>query len=87
MQTSVLYNADTRTDHDTLGGIRIFGKAQGHKSRKRDPYQPEKPPERINNTITPSHVQITLNTDGSAIHNGWDNATAAIGIRYADGIE
>ena len=85
MQKSVLYNPDTRTDHDTLGGIRIFGKVQGQKSRKRDLYQPEKAPARINNTITPSHVQITLNTDESAIHNGWENATAGIGIWYADG--
>ncbi|SRR5258706_3855169 len=41
MMTSVLYNPDTRTTHNTLGGIRIFGKAQGHKSTKRDPYLPE----------------------------------------------
>ena len=43
MLMSVLYNPDTRTTHDALGGIRIFGKVQGHKSRKRDTYLPEKP--------------------------------------------
>jgi len=78
MQTSVLYNPDTRTTHDILGGIRIFGKIQGHKSKKRDPYQLEKPPARIDNTTAPSHIQVTINTDGSAIHNGWENAKAGI---------
>src|SRR5258706_7472039 len=54
MKTSVLYNPDTRTTHDLLGGIRIFGKEQGHKSKKRDPFQPVKPPARINNLTVPS---------------------------------
>jgi len=85
MKMSVLYNPDTRTKHDTLGGIRIFGKEQGHKSGKRDPYLPEKPPARINNALAPSHCQVTINTDGSAIHNGWENAKAGIGVWYADG--
>jgi len=84
MQTSVLYNPDTRTTHDILGGIRIFGKIQGHKSKKRDPYQLEKPPARIDNTTAPSHIQVTINTDGSVIHNGWENAKAGIGVWYAD---
>src|SRR5258706_14903081 len=72
MMTSVLYNPDTRTTHDTLGGIRIFGKAQGHKSTKRDPYLPEKLPPRIESTIIPSHYQVTLNTKETTLHNKWD---------------
>ena len=81
----VSYNTDTRTTHDILGGIRIFGKDQGHKSKKRDPYQPAKPPARINSLPVPSLCQVTVNTDGSAIKNGWENASAGIGVWYADG--
>src|SRR5258706_8535864 len=84
MMTSVLYNPDTRTTHDTLGGIRIFGKAKEQKSNKRDLYLREKLPQKKHNTIIPSHYQVTLNTDGSAIHNGWENAKAGIGVWYAD---
>ena len=28
---------------------------------------------------------MTVNTDGSAIHNGWENAEAGIGVWYSDG--
>jgi hypothetical protein len=37
----VLFNPDTRSKHSLLGGIRIFGKIPGHKSKERDPYQRE----------------------------------------------
>ena len=84
-KTPVLYNPDTRTTYDLLGGIRIFGKDQGHKSKKRDPYQPAKPPARINSLTAPGLCQVTINTDGSAIKNGWENASAGIGVWYADG--
>src|SRR5258706_7638866 len=85
MKMSVLYNLDTRTSHDILGGIRIFGSTKGHKSKKRDTFCPELPPARINTAIEPSHVQITINTDRSAVCNGWENATAGIGVWYANG--
>jgi len=84
MKTSVLYNPDTRSTHNMLGRIRIFRMTQGHKSKKRDPYQPEMPPVRINREIVPSHFQVTLNTDGSAIHNRWENTTTGIGVWYTD---
>ena len=84
-KTSVLYNPDTRTTHDLLGGIRIFGKTQGHKSKKRDPFAQEKQPARVDIAIEPSLCQVTVNTDGSATNNGWENAKAGIGVWYADG--
>jgi len=73
-KTSVLYNPDTRANHNLLEGIRIFGKIPGHKSKKRDPYQLERPPARINTEPIPSLCQVTVNTDGSATNNGWENA-------------
>ena len=51
----------------------------------RNKTQPMKPPARINNLMIPSLCQITINTDGSAIKNGWENASAGIGVWYADG--
>ena len=50
-----------------------------------DPFLPEKLPARINTTIAPSHQQVTVNTDGSATKNGWENAKAGISVWYADG--
>ena len=81
---SVRYNPDTRTTHDVLGGLRIFGKTPGHKSSKRDPFLPEKPPMRIDAMIEPSLRQVTINTDGSVTKNGWENARAGIGVWYAN---
>ena len=40
----VLYNPDTRSTHNLLGGIRIFGNIPGHKSRERDPFLRERAP-------------------------------------------
>ena len=84
-KTSVLYNQDTRANHNLLGGIRIFGKIPGHKSKKRDPYLPERPPAGINIKPIPSLCQVTANTDGSAMNNGWENALGGIGVWYKDG--
>jgi len=84
-KTSVLYNPDTRAKHDLLSGIRIFGEIPGHKSKKRDQYQPEKPPARINHVPIPSLCQVIVNTDGSATNNGWENAKGGIGVWYDDG--
>ena len=33
----------------------------------------------------PSGRQITISTDGSAVRNGWENASAGIGVCYASG--
>ena len=85
MKTSVLYNPDTRTTHDLLGRIRIFGKTQGHKSKKRDLFAPEKQLARVDIATELSLCQVTVNTDRSATNNGWEIAKAGIGIWYADG--
>ena len=87
MKTSVLYNPDTRTTHahDLLGRIRIFRKTQGHKSKKRDLFAPEKQPARVDIATEPSLCQVTVNTDRSVTNNGWENAKAGIGIWYTDG--
>ena len=85
MRTAVLYNPDTRSNQDLLGGIRIFGKEHGHKSKKRDPFQPARPPARINDEPIPSLCQLTVNTNRSALKNGWENSSAGIGAWYADG--
>lgn len=63
----------------------IFGRELGHKSKKRDPYQQEKPPARINNRQIPSQRRDTVTTDGSATNNGWENASGGIGTWYANG--
>jgi hypothetical protein len=81
----VLFNPDTRTKHSLLGGIRIFGRITGHKSRKLDPFQRDRDPARINNMVDPGGGLATISTDGSAIHNGWENAVAGIGVWYRDG--
>jgi len=46
---------------------------------------PERSPARVNTRLEPSGTQVTIYTDGSAIHNGWENASAGIGVWYADG--
>ena len=80
----VLYNPDTRSTHSLLGGIRIFGRIPGHKSRERDPFMRGRDPARINDAIEPSGRHVTISTDGSAMNNGWENAVAGIGVWYAD---
>ena len=81
----VLYNPDTRSKHCMLGAIRIFSKEQGHKSIAKDPYLKRRSPARINPDTEPSGHQITISTDGSTIRNGWENASAGIGVWYEDG--
>ena len=81
----VIYNPDTRTTHNQLGGIRIFGQNPGHKSKDRDPFQRNKSPARMNERIRPTGRRVTISTDGSATRNGWENAQAGIGVWYADG--
>ena len=81
----VLYNPDTRSTLPLLEGIRIFSKAPGHKLKDRDPYLQGRPPARINNLIEPTMAHVTINTDGSAIRNGWENAIAGIGVWYDNG--
>ena len=75
LKALVLYNPDTRTKHSLLGGIRIFGRIAGHKSRRLDPFQRDKDPARINSIINHGGGLATISTDGSAVHNGWENAT------------
>jgi len=65
--------------------LRIFGKIPGHKSKKRDPYQLERPLTRINTEPIPSLCQVTVNTDGSATNNRWENTLGGIGVWYNDG--
>ena len=77
-RTTVLYNPDTRSVHNLLGGLRIFGRIPGHKSKERDPYQPERELARIDEGLEPSGTKVRISTDGSAIMNGWENATAGI---------
>jgi len=84
-KVSVLFNPDTRSDHCTLGGIRILGKIPGHKSKEKDPFLRERNPPRINQAIEPSGWYTKVSTDGSAINNGWENTTAGIGVWYDDG--
>jgi len=80
----VLFNPDTRSKHCLLGTIRIFGRFSGHKSGPRDPFQPDRSPARIDTRTAPSGTQVTISTDGSAVHNGWENTTAGVGVWYAD---
>jgi len=87
IKVPVLYNPDTRSTHSLLGSLRIFGRIPGHKSRDRDPYQPERELARIDERLEPSGRKVTISTDGSATMNGWENATAGIGVWYADGSE
>jgi len=68
-----------------LGAIRIFGKEQGHKTIDKDLYLRRRSPARIKSETVPSGHQITISTDGSAVRNGWENASAGIGIWYANG--
>ena len=81
----VLYNPNTRSEHSLLGGIQIFGKSLGHKSKKIDPFRPETEPPRIDEGINPSGRTVTISTDGSAVRNGWENASAGIGVWYNNG--
>jgi ribonuclease HI len=80
----VLFNPDTRAKHDLLGNIRIFGKTPGYKARDRERILQEQQPARISDEVQPSGVKHTVSTDGSAMNNGWENATAGIGAWYAD---
>jgi len=81
---TVTFNPDTRSAHCTLGGIRIFRKIPGHKSRERDLFHKDKSPTRIKNDIEPGGDLAKISTNGSAIKNGWENTTAGIGVWYAD---
>jgi len=54
-------------------------------SKEKDPFLRERNPPRINHTIEPSRWHTKVSTDGSAVNNGWENATAGIGVWYADG--
>jgi hypothetical protein len=81
----VLYNPDTRSTHSLLGGIRIFGRIPGYKSKEWDPFARARDPARLDMEIEPGGGLTTISTDGSAIRNGWENATAGVGIWYADG--
>jgi hypothetical protein len=83
----VLYNPDTRSKHSLLGGIRIFGTKPGHKVKNKDPFEGDRIPARIEEGIEPSGRTVTISTDGSAIKNGWENATAGVGVWYGDGDE
>ena len=85
--TTVTYNPDTRTVHDVLGGVRIFGRWPGHKSKERDPFMREKEPARMDNRLDPVVNSVKISTDGSAVRNGWENATAGIGVFYDNGNE
>jgi len=80
----ITFNPDTRSTHCLLGGIRIFGKIPGHKSKEGDPFRKDKSPARTRNDIEPGGL-AKISTDGSAVNNGWENATAGIGVWYADG--
>ena len=66
-KTLVIYNPDTRTTHDQLGRIRIFGRNPGHKSKNRDPFQKNRSPARMKEGVMPSRIRSTISTDGSAI--------------------
>ena len=81
----VTYNPDTRMKHSALGGIRIFGKWPGHKSKKKDPYVRGRDPARMDLRPEPNANKVKISTDGSAIHNGWENVTAGIGVFYNNG--
>jgi len=80
----VLFNLDTRSKHCLLGTIRVFGRFPGHKSGPRDPFRPSRSPARIDTRTQPSRIQVTISTDGPAIHNGWENATTGVGVWYAN---
>jgi len=81
----VTFNPDTRTTHCLLGGIRIFGKIPGHKSKVRDLFHKEKSPARIKKDIKPGSGLAKISMDKSTINNSWENGSASIGIWYADG--
>ena len=81
---TVTYNPDMRSTHSILEGIRIFGKLLGHKSKDRDEFVRERDPARINERIELSGWFTKLSTDGSAVKNGWENASAGIGVWYTD---
>jgi len=80
-----MFNPDTRTTHCLLGGIRIFRKVPGHISKARDPFQKGKSPARIKKDIEPGGRLAKISMDRSAINNGWENASAGMGVWYADG--
>jgi len=81
----VLFNLDTRSKHCMLGAIRIFGKEQGHKTIDKDPYLRRRSPARIKSETVPSGCQITISTNRLVVQNGWENASAGIGVWYANG--
>jgi len=81
----VLFSLDTRSKHCLLGMIRIFGRFPGHKLGTRDPFKPSRSPMRINTRTEPSGTQVMISTDGSAIHNCWENTTAGVGVWYTNG--
>jgi len=81
----ITFNPDTRSMHCLLGGIRIFRKIPGHKSKEGDPFRKDKSPARTRNNIEPGGGLAKIIMDSSAVNNGWENATAGIGIWYADG--
>ena len=85
--TMVEYNPDTRTLHSALGGVRIFGKWPGHKSRRKDPYTREREPPRTDLRPGPNAEKVKISTDGSATRNGWEDAAAGIGVFYDNGSE
>ena len=80
----ITFNLDTRSMHCLLGGIRIFGKIPGHKSKEGDPFCKDKSPARTRNNIKPCSSLAKISTDSSAINNGWENATAGIDVWYAE---
>jgi hypothetical protein len=84
---TVLYNPDPRSMYSILGGIRVSGINPGHKSKRRDPFQREKDPARIDSGIVPSGGQMTMSTEGSAVNNGWENVSAGVGVWYANSSE
>ena len=67
---TVTYNPDTRSKHNILDRIRIFGKTPGHKSRERDTFGSSKEPVRINERIVPSGWFTKVSTDESTTRNG-----------------
>ena len=66
----VLYNPDTRSKHGIIGSIRTLGKILGHKSKKKDPFQPLRELPKIDEGIEPSGLLTKISTGGSAIKNG-----------------
>jgi len=82
--SKVLFNPDTRSKHCLLGSIRIFGKTPGYKSNDRNLFMRTKTPARIDQHEAPTGRKTSIITDGSTIRNGWENASAGIGVWYND---